>query len=610
MEVSINKVTASGFLSIGDQVEYDIQDGITSIIGENQTDGFSTSNGSGKSALIEAIIWGLTGSTSRGIKNDEVVNLYYKGGCSVTIEVEIPPSIYEITRSRGHEKLGNSLTIVQDGEDISGNTATKSAEILAGILPFDFCDLTTMIVLSQGMPGKLSAQSPSGRKAILESIASYADKVEKLKEVVSNHKTFIEKEVATAQINRSGIEGRVNAMVDEVSRLAGDLQREVEEVAKYGEIADAIKKENEEIERKKVDASREYENLSTERTSLGDQVSDLRSKVNLIKSQISSVSSLRSSRQSDYTRLKNERDNAKRLVESYSVPSPVCPTCKQTIGDRSMVEQLKAVELEKATKAEESMTTIEIELKDLDAQVDDLKSRPAQDESDLNTLVASLASMDTRLATLRSLSMLSTKAIPEFHDRTSVIQSAIESKTLEIERLRVEIVNSGDIVDTLSRRLEVSKNIAYDVSRGEFRGFVLRKVIKKFNDLLGTVSEALMRDDVVKLEETENGGINIKYKEKRFEQMSGGERCRVDIALELTKRMYKSIVSGVRFNLLAMDEVTDGLDAFGISAIFDAVSVSNNVKSFFVISHRDDAVDYDRRFRVVKKDNMSKLYIE
>jgi DNA repair exonuclease SbcCD ATPase subunit len=139
---------------------------------------------------------------------------------------------------------------------------------------------------------------------------------------------------------------------------------------------------------------------------------------------------------------------------------------------------------------------------------------------------------------------------------------------------------------------------------------VLRKVIKKFNDLLGTVSEALMRDDVVKLEETENGGINIKYKEKRFEQMSGGERCRVDIALELTKRMYKSIVSGVRFNLLAMDEVTDGLDAFGISAIFDAVSVSNNVKSFFVISHRDDAVDYDRRFRVVKKDNMSKLYIE
>jgi DNA repair exonuclease SbcCD ATPase subunit len=339
MEVSINKVTASGFLSIGDQVEYDIQDGITSIIGENQTDGFSTSNGSGKSALIEAIIWGLTGSTSRGIKNDEVVNLYYKGGCSVTIEVEIPPSIYEITRSRGHEKLGNSLTIVQDGEDISGNTATKSAEILAGILPFDFCDLTTMIVLSQGMPGKLSAQSPSGRKAILESIASYADKVEKLKEVVSNHKTFIEKEVATAQINRSGIEGRVNAMVDEVSRLAGDLQREVEEVAKYGEIADAIKKENEEIERKKVDASREYENLSTERTSLGDQVSDLRSKVNLIKSQISSVSSLRSSRQSDYTRLKNERDNAKRLVESYSVPSPVCPTCKQTIGDRSMVEQ-------------------------------------------------------------------------------------------------------------------------------------------------------------------------------------------------------------------------------------------------------------------------------
>jgi ABC-type bacteriocin/lantibiotic exporter with double-glycine peptidase domain len=74
--------------------------------------------------------------------------------------------------------------------------------------------------------------------------------------------------------------------------------------------------------------------------------------------------------------------------------------------------------------------------------------------------------------------------------------------------------------------------------------------------------------------------------------------------------MYKSIVSGVKFNLLAMDEVTDGLDSFGISAIFDAVSVSNNVDSFLVISHRDEAVDYDRRIRVVKENNLSSVVVE
>jgi DNA repair exonuclease SbcCD ATPase subunit len=159
-------------------------------------------------------------------------------------------------------------------------------------------------------------------------------------------------------------------------------------------------------------------------------------------------------------------------------------------------------------------------------------------------------------------------------------------------------------------RLEVAKNISYDISRGEFRAFVLRKVIRKFNELLATVSEALMRDDVVRLEESDNGDIQIKYKDKKFEQMSGGERCRIDLALELTKRMYKSIVSGVKFNLLAMDEVTDGLDSFGISAIFDAVSVSNNVDSFLVISHRDEAVDYDRRIRVVKENNLSSVVVE
>jgi ABC-type bacteriocin/lantibiotic exporter with double-glycine peptidase domain len=59
-----------------------------------------------------------------------------------------------------------------------------------------------------------------------------------------------------------------------------------------------------------------------------------------------------------------------------------------------------------------------------------------------------------------------------------------------------------------------------------------------------------------------------------------------------------------------MDEVTDGLDSFGISAIFDAVSVSNNVDSFLVISHRDEAVDYDRRIRVVKENNLSSVVVE
>ena len=92
--------------------------------------------------------------------------------------------------------------------------------------------------------------------------------------------------------------------------------------------------------------------------------------------------------------------------------------------------------------------------------------------------------------------------------------------------------------------------------------------------------------------------------------MSGGERNRIDIALELTKRKYKSMVTGLEFNMLVMDEVIDGLDAYGISAIFDAVEISGSCDSFLVISHRKDIeLDYHRVIKVIKEDNLSRIEV-
>lgn len=55
--------------------QYNISQGITTLIqGDNQDDDSQRSNGSGKSALIEAISLGITGDTLRKVKNDEIIN--------------------------------------------------------------------------------------------------------------------------------------------------------------------------------------------------------------------------------------------------------------------------------------------------------------------------------------------------------------------------------------------------------------------------------------------------------------------------------------------------------------------------------------------------------
>jgi DNA repair exonuclease SbcCD ATPase subunit len=610
VKVNINHARIEGFLSIGPEVQVNIENGVTSIVGENRTDRFSTSNGSGKSAIIESIVWCLTGSTSRGIKNDEVVNLYYKPGCVVTVDLSIGGENYEITRTRGHESLGNSLSIRLDGEDISGNTATKSSEILQSILPFDYNDLTTMIILSQGLPGKLSAQKPSGRKAILESIASYSDKVEELKNRSIDHKSSIERDLVEAESSRKVVVARIEMLSSDVVRLSSELEKEIQQVAEYSELAEKLREENKSIEIEVDNAKKSYETKCDMRNKIGDEKSEISSRVSAIKLEAQNLQSQYNSMKNEHARVSSELSTSESKLKSYEQPSPVCPTCHQTIGDRSVVEELKAYEVEKIDKSNEVLTRLSLEMSQLGERISDISKKPAQDEEALSQLQSKLQLIDAEISSLRMIAMKQVKPIPEFHDRTQKIRDEINEKVEESKRISDGIVALDDRVSLLGRRLEVAKNISYDISRGEFRAFVLRKVIRKFNELLATVSEALMRDDVVRLEESDNGDIQIKYKDKKFEQMSGGERCRIDLALELTKRMYKSIVSGVKFNLLAMDEVTDGLDSFGISAIFDAVSVSNNVDSFLVISHRDEAVDYDRRIRVVKENNLSSVVVE
>ena len=57
------------------ELDYTLEQGHTTLVfGNNQDNDSQVSNGSGKSALIEAIAIGLTGETLRKIKMDEIIN--------------------------------------------------------------------------------------------------------------------------------------------------------------------------------------------------------------------------------------------------------------------------------------------------------------------------------------------------------------------------------------------------------------------------------------------------------------------------------------------------------------------------------------------------------
>lgn len=84
--MKINKVEITNFYSLKDvKLSFDKFDGIILVEGINKDTGGS--NGSGKSAIIESVVWGLFGKTIRKSTEEALINNASKKGCTVRITV-------------------------------------------------------------------------------------------------------------------------------------------------------------------------------------------------------------------------------------------------------------------------------------------------------------------------------------------------------------------------------------------------------------------------------------------------------------------------------------------------------------------------------------------
>ena len=117
----IKSVDINNFLIIG-SASIDLHNqGLVRICGDNNDDTTSSSNGSGKSSIIEAIYWALFGDTLRSLKGaDGVVNNTVKKDCSVSLTLEDEGKIYRVERYRKHSKKKNNLYLYINDVDSRG----------------------------------------------------------------------------------------------------------------------------------------------------------------------------------------------------------------------------------------------------------------------------------------------------------------------------------------------------------------------------------------------------------------------------------------------------------------------------------------------------------
>jgi len=345
----LDRVIINNFLS-AENMDIDLKNrGIVLVKGENLLIKDS-SNGSGKSLMSDAIIWALYGKPIREAK--EVSNIETGKPASVTLRLEYFGNKYEITRLASP----NSVTIIKNGEDISGRLVSETKEILEREFVGLSQDLIqNCIILGQDMPKKFTANSAPNRKAVLEELTN-TDYL--LKEITDKLGTKM-----------SEVEGSLKENEISLVKLSTTLEISEKELIKIDEenkILEEEKSVNFEEQIASVDLEISAKNdLIFEQEKLISQL-EVRGKVlkNYVKETTDNLSE-----QFDYEKTKlneaKQLNSKERFEINYSISqlknslekasSNTCPTCKTVLR-----EQLDTSEfMSKIEKLTEELTDVE-----------------------------------------------------------------------------------------------------------------------------------------------------------------------------------------------------------------------------------------------------------
>ena len=407
--------------------------GLTLIRGVNQEHAAASSNGAGKTSLIDAITWVLFGSTIRGLSADGVVNKTVKKDCSVTLELDLHGKKLKIERFRSHGKMGNSLKLYVDDvcQDADDNKATQAR--IEELINMNFVLFTTSVLFGQGITQHFAELTDKGQKEVIETITDtrrfevYLNetkeqvKIEKEKHVellnqVENTLNLITNEQSIimdlTESAKTHLQQRKNSLVDAKQQLKLVTAQEKE-------CNDSLKKVSKEL----------AEMVATIETMNDDAYLDLKTQYIELESKVKDNQTMILIGEADLSRLRPVVDELDKL---------------DTPGNlRYRIDQIN-IEKPQAEKALEDLKNLVAELKQAESKLNINKGILQHDIKSLEKTLASFDGLDAECPTCKQV-----VSAEHLEEEKSKLTQAIKDKTAELEK-------DTNTVEKLAAQLELA----------------------------------------------------------------------------------------------------------------------------------------------------------
>lgn len=581
MQVVFNKLVMHNFLSYAhSEYKFD-KEGFISVKGYNKNpEDNANSNGCGKSGFSSAIIWCLTGTTPTGVK--DVHNRYVKEPETyVYLEFSVDGKPY--TLKRFYKPAGMEFTV--DGREIENKGIRDAENILHQYLP-DINEklLSSVIILGQGLPNKLTNNTPSGRKEILEQlsnsdfmIADIKDRITKRLDELSTKKRELEDKVL-----------QLSTTVENNKRLISDYQYELNHLSP----CDILETELQENKAKYTElSSKKFETYDEELKKLYNEKSKIKNEPN-----ITDLSSIDVKLAEMRTTLKGKIDKYKEL----SSVTDICPTCGQKLigvhkpDTSSLVKEINELK-EKGVQLKAQRDKIEQENNKI---IGECNKKYQEDVAFIQTSIEKLERLQQTSQRAKQVVESQMKSLLEniskiqveidgYNNKRNTYLSGIEKATKENDKYSVELDSLKAELTTISQRIDI-QNKMNTLTKRDFRGVLLSNCISYLKAKMSEFALDVFNTDKLKME-LDGNNISITLDGKEYESLSGGEKTKVDIIIQLSIRDMLCKYANFSSNILVIDEVTDFLDEQSANNIYNLfITKLNDVNAVYIISHRKD----------------------
>ena len=227
--MEFKKIQLNGFKSFAERTEFQIEDGLTGIVGPN---------GCGKSNIVESLRWCMGETSAKSMRGSGMEDVIFSGTSNKPSKNIAEVSINLTNETKDGPNQYNNLDDIEIRRKIEKDKGSKfyinDKEVRAKDAQMFFADLSTGAhspsMISQGRIGSLVTAKPSDRRAILEEAAGISGLH------VRRHEAELRLSAAENNLKRA------DELRRQQEKQLFNLQKQAEEAQKYKLISDEIKK--------------------------------------------------------------------------------------------------------------------------------------------------------------------------------------------------------------------------------------------------------------------------------------------------------------------------------------------------------------------------------